>query len=248
MKINRSATALATASGLALALLASGNASAFSYGEIPSGSATNEGLTPIYGNTPRGGWYGGQVWFSGGELLIEYLGAESGYDNSFVFQGTTLITEPENNNDWADPRQVGAGVGVGDTNNTSGGADAQNLQQWTYNIGAAGLLDFSFISGGGEGSAVNGSNPDDLAGDVGPNFFATFWEPNTENALSGTMLDLWFDDTGANDDDNHDDMLIRLTAVDGDLTVVPIPAAAWLFGSALVGMAGIGYRRTRKQA
>jgi hypothetical protein len=27
--------------------------------------------------------------------------------------------------------------------------------------------------------------------------------------------------------------------------VVPIPAAAWLFGSALVGMAGIGYRRSR---
>jgi hypothetical protein len=26
-------------------------------------------------------------------------------------------------------------------------------------------------------------------------------------------------------------------------TVVPIPAAAWLFGSALLGMAGIGYRR-----
>ena len=28
--------------------------------------------------------------------------------------------------------------------------------------------------------------------------------------------------------------------------VVPIPAAAWLFGSALFGMAGIGYRRGRK--
>lgn len=29
------------------------------------------------------------------------------------------------------------------------------------------------------------------------------------------------------------------------VTAVPIPAAAWLFGSALVGMAGIGYRRSR---
>jgi hypothetical protein len=28
-------------------------------------------------------------------------------------------------------------------------------------------------------------------------------------------------------------------------TVVPIPAAAWLFGSALFGMAGIGYRRSK---
>jgi len=28
-------------------------------------------------------------------------------------------------------------------------------------------------------------------------------------------------------------------------TVVPIPAAAWLFGSALLGMVGVGYRRSR---
>jgi hypothetical protein len=27
---------------------------------------------------------------------------------------------------------------------------------------------------------------------------------------------------------------------------VPLPAAAWLFGSALLGMAGIGYRRHRR--
>ncbi len=30
--------------------------------------------------------------------------------------------------------------------------------------------------------------------------------------------------------------------------VVPIPAAAWLFGSALLGVGGIGYRRKAKQA
>lgn len=31
-------------------------------------------------------------------------------------------------------------------------------------------------------------------------------------------------------------------------SVVPIPAAAWLFGSGLLGMAGIGYRRRSKAA
>jgi hypothetical protein len=35
------------------------------------------------------------------------------------------------------------------------------------------------------------------------------------------------------------------TSYSGTLSAVPIPAAAWLFGSALVGMAGIGYRRRR---
>lgn len=34
----------------------------------------------------------------------------------------------------------------------------------------------------------------------------------------------------------------------GEAAVVPIPAAAWLFGSALVGMAGIGYRRRSAKA
>jgi hypothetical protein len=28
-----------------------------------------------------------------------------------------------------------------------------------------------------------------------------------------------------------------------ETTAVPIPAAAWLFGSALLGLAGLGYRR-----
>lgn len=33
-----------------------------------------------------------------------------------------------------------------------------------------------------------------------------------------------------------------------DVKAVPLPAAAYLFGSALLGMAGIGYRRNKKQA
>ena len=36
--------------------------------------------------------------------------------------------------------------------------------------------------------------------------------------------------------------------VTGFGTVVPIPAAVWLFGSALLGFAGLGYRRQAKTA
>ncbi len=36
--------------------------------------------------------------------------------------------------------------------------------------------------------------------------------------------------------------------VTGFGAVVPIPAAVWLFGSALVGIAGLGYRRQAKTA
>jgi hypothetical protein len=39
-------------------------------------------------------------------------------------------------------------------------------------------------------------------------------------------------------DDNHDDMLIR-----ADFSPVPVPAAVWLFGSGLIGLAGIARKR-----
>ncbi|WP_209262533.1 VPLPA-CTERM sorting domain-containing protein [Thiorhodococcus minor] len=39
-----------------------------------------------------------------------------------------------------------------------------------------------------------------------------------------------------------------LSHVFSDGTSVPLPAAAWLFGSAMLGLAGIGYRRKAKQA
>lgn len=55
----------------------------------------------------------------------------------------------------------------------------------------------------------------------------------TFNNADGTSID--------NDDDGY-------SHYSGFGAVVPIPAAVWLFGSALVGMAGIGYRRQAKAA
>ncbi len=40
------------------------------------------------------------------------------------------------------------------------------------------------------------------------------------------------------DDDNHDDMMIRV-----DFNPVPIPAALWLFGSGLLGLIGVARRK-----
>jgi hypothetical protein len=36
---------------------------------------------------------------------------------------------------------------------------------------------------------------------------------------------------------------LAVDTVDGSITVVPLPAAAWLFGSAVIGMAGLGWRQ-----
>lgn len=44
---------------------------------------------------------------------------------------------------------------------------------------------------------------------------------------------------------NTDAGLSHWTIYSGGTTVVPLPAAAWLFGSALLGVVGLGYRRKR---
>lgn len=45
------------------------------------------------------------------------------------------------------------------------------------------------------------------------------------------------------DDDNHDDMLVRVDFINAN--PVPVPAALWLFGSGLIGLFGIVRRKKR---
>jgi hypothetical protein len=62
---------------------------------------------------------------------------------------------------------------------------------------------------------------------------------NNDGTISTTATNLvlfTLDDSGAGPDDNHDDYV-------GIVSAVPIPAAAWLFGSALLGLAGVGRRK-----
>ncbi len=108
---------------------------------------------------------------------------------------------------------------------------------------SSGLLPFSFSSSGG-GTATNGSNPD---GSVEPspiNFFVSITA--NPSATSGQSLDLWLDDNGAGPDDNHDDMMIRLSIDQGSISTVPLPAALPLMISGLAGLGLIARRRKRE--
>ncbi|GAA0300995.1 VPLPA-CTERM sorting domain-containing protein [Rhodovulum strictum] len=156
-------------------------------------------------------------------LTFDFLGSEAGFNNSFWFNGVELFATGGNTNSWCtvDCTVPLASVSVGGL--------------------STGLLDFKFVTPVGE--AVNGSNPDNTTPTV-PNFFLSFDGANPK-AGSGTSVVLWLDDGGADGDDNHDDMAVRIRIDNGSISAVPLPAAGWLL---IAGLGGLGVVARRKKS
>ncbi len=216
---------LTTASAALLAFGTAASASTFSLmdetpGIIPGG-ATNEVLTNTFGLGGAGGYFGAEVYLdSMANVEVAAFGFEAGFTNSFTMGGNTITT--------TDLEGITGPAGDDEEFATD---LATPLASFTVANVAAGLLNFSFLTDGLGGVQVdNGSNPDNSASN--PNFFVSFGKGTRDTIF------LFFDDGGAGNDDNHDDLVIRLRTGNNnpEPNPVPLPATGLLLLGALGGM------------
>lgn len=149
-----------------------------------------------------------------GTVTYYYYGKEAGYRNDFL---------------------------AGSLSHSSGATPTvQDYFANPYKIGtvnvAAGLLNFSFCAydGSTKVGCVSNAQNDGL----GMNSFQSI-----AMNVSGNTAWLFWDDSGAGPDDNHDDMLIKAVFTP---TAVPEPATLAMFGLGLFGLSLGAKRRARK--
>lgn len=149
-----------------------------------------------------------------GSITYYYYGKEAGYRNDFMTTGLSYSSgfTPTSQNRFASPFEIGT---------VSAGPGVLNFRFCSYSAGPT-LV----------GCATNAYNDS-----LGMSSFQSI-----AFNITGNTAWLFWDDSGAGPDDNHDDMIIK--AVFTPSTSVPEPGALALLG---LGLLGVGFAASRKR-
>lgn len=145
----------------------------------------------------------------------------------------------------------GSESGFTNTFTATNGSDTQSLTEignepWACGGGSACMGSFSMTFSGALASdafkftAMKNGSPAGQSAQLGETGMGLYYD------LTGSSMFafLSYDDDGAGPDDNHDDFLVRIHARNNlTVTTVPLPAAAWLFLSAMGGFVALGRRK-----
>ena len=150
------------------------------------------------------------------KVSFSLVATESNFTNSLFFNGTSIIVENGNE-------------GTGNDFST-GFIQGQTFETMFAGGDLAALLSFAAVDAGGTLVDTFDSSDDE---------FGVFANSADIGALSVFYIAL--DDSGANLDDNHDDIIVRV-----EIAAVPLPASGLLL---LAGLGGaFGMRRFRRKA
>jgi hypothetical protein len=207
--------------GLTLGLASAANAQdvTISYSGIDTIPANNNFVSELNGL----GYFnytttGASIVLNGDAIItFEFLGSESGYDDTFstvsvpVLSLTETSLPPAGENHFAVPVMIGQGSFLsGDL---------------------LGRLLFSTLNPGGMNATI---------GQAGFGIFLPGPQPPSSGSFNTPVFLLGYDDQIAGDDDNHDDFIVRATVS----SPVPEPAT---WAMMLIGFGAVGYSLRRRR-
>lgn len=180
------------------------------YAEAKASNVLGDRFALADGRMSLTGVFGGQVIGTGSSYRYEFFGSEASYVNTLSVGSDSISTAGE-----------------------TGGSGVYSLSPMASFVSKS--LDFEFSTSGNDtnvnnfmNSGVLGNNPNDIGDGIDMISFAAVCvgDPTGNNCRS---VWLFLDDGGASENDDYDDMIIRITPV-------PLPAAAWMLIASMGGL------------